>query len=352
MSKYFKTPFATGGTKNTIPETQPVNGAINYTTGYTSVYEGDPATDPNALRVERDKLNELQYQITDTLKLYYETAIPPFITSSMNGGTAFSYAKDALVRSGGVVYSSKVNSNTSTPPGANWTVVDMEVFNNKAPTASPAFTGVPTAPTGSVSAPTNLAQIANYQFTSDFMQWVGLFGNSPRLATNLDSIVGAGFLYFNGSTSNRSGYSSNGFVFTEFLGGANDAIQIEWGTTEVNYRVRAGGTWGTDWRRMWTSRNSVVCVSSGSNALGNYRIFSDGSAIINRTIGHGGSSGTAYAYPISISSFAGATAYITPLATSTPAPGPYGISIGASNFGISGPAASVTVEIYFPFASG
>lgn len=347
MSKYFRLPFATGGTKNTIPETQPVNGAINYTTGYSSVYEGDPATDPNALRVERDKLNELQYQITDTLKSYYETAIPPFITSSMNGGSAFSYSKDALVRSGGVVYSSNINSNTSTPPGANWTVVDMAVFNAKAPTASPTFTGTPKAPTASVAFPTDTLQIANYQFTSDFLQWVGLFGDVPRLATNLDSIIGAGFLYFNSGTSNRSGYSSNGFIFTEFLGGPNDAIQIEWGTTEVNYRVRAGGIWGTDWRRMWSSRNSTVITSEGSNALGYYRVYSNGDVHMTRTISFTAGSGTLYAFPVSVSSVAGHRVSIAQNTSSAPS-GAYGYSISTSGISFAGPTGTITVDIFIP----
>lgn len=351
MSKYFRLPFASGGTKNTIPDTQPVNGAINYTTGYSSVYEGDPATDPNALRVERDKLNELQYQITDTLKLYYETAIPPFITSAMNGGSAFSYSKDALVRLSGVVYSSKVNSNTSTPPGANWTVVDMEVFNNKAPTASPTFTGTPVAPTAAST--TTSTQLATTAFVRNAMALFGLGAASATRATDANAIVNSGMYW---CTDTDANYPSARYYNLLHIPAVNSnemsQIAIDIANGEIWTRSRSISDGFLSWKKIWGSHNSAVITSSGSNALGTYRVYSDGSAEITRNITHGGSSGTAYAYPVSISSFAGAVASVIPTYSGTTAPGPYGISIGASSFGITGPSGPLQVRIFFPFASG
>lgn len=345
MAQYFKTPFANAGTRSSIPDTQPADGAVNWSTGYSAVYQLDPATQPAALRVERDKHNELHYQITDTLKAYYETCIPPFITSSMNGGVPFPYTKDSLVKLGGVVYSSNVNSNTTTPPGASWTVVDMAVFNAKAPTASPAFTGVPTAPTASVAFPSNTLQLANYQFTADFIQWVGLFGDAPRLATDLNGVIGAGFLYFNSSTANRSGYSSNGFVFTEFLGSGNDAVQVEWGTTEVNFRVKGGGAWGTSWRRLWSSRNSHVITTGGQNFYSQWRLYSNGDIVITLQGTAGSSGANTFTLPITLPSTVNTTVMVTPRSNSYPAPGPYGATLSTTQVTVYGPAGGVNVYI-------
>ena len=116
---YFRIPFASSGTTTAIPDTQPGNGAVNWTTGYSNVYQLDPDTDPLALRIERAQFNYVMNQLTATLKQLYENGVPPFIETADNGGSPYSYSKDALVKRAGVVYSSNVNSNTTAPPGAN-----------------------------------------------------------------------------------------------------------------------------------------------------------------------------------------------------------------------------------------
>ena len=124
MARYFRLPFAQNGDKNTLPD-ETANSAVSYSTGYTQDYQRDPRTDPLARRMERDFLNQLQFDITDTLRVYYETGVPPFITSAMNGGSAFSYPIRSRVLQGGRIYENTTADNTATPPGTGWILVDL-----------------------------------------------------------------------------------------------------------------------------------------------------------------------------------------------------------------------------------
>lgn len=343
---YFRVPFAVSGTKTAIPDTQPGNGAINYNTGYSNVYQLDPDTDPLALRLERDKFNELQYQITATLKTLYENGIPPFIETADNNGSPYSYSKDALVKRAGVVYSSNVNSNTTAPPGASWTVVDMAVFNAKAPTASPTFTGVPVAPTA--TAATANTQLATTAFVRNAIALFGLGTANAVRATNLNTILDAGMYYYLGTDSNVP-TGNNGNVLHVPWGDTSAAYQlaVDLSTGQPSCRTKSSNTWSA-WRRICNSVQDQTIVSYGANSLGYWRIFSNGNVIINRTVTQPGTTST-YVYPISIASAAGATISVTPLAGSYPAPGPYGASITTSSYTIYGPTATLAVEIFFPF---
>ncbi|WP_324142001.1 hypothetical protein [Citrobacter portucalensis] len=119
MTSFIKVPFASSGDKAVVPDTDS-GGGVNMTQGYGQAYSMDPATDPSAKRIERDKMNWLFNRITQAINEIQSGGVAPFITSADNGGSAFSYGKGALVSLGGVVYQSLVASNTSTPPGANW----------------------------------------------------------------------------------------------------------------------------------------------------------------------------------------------------------------------------------------
>ena len=136
MARYFRIPFANSGDTEVIPDNVQSDGTISYDQGYGPSYSRNPADDPLALRVERQKFNDLQNEITDTLKLYYETGVPPFITASDNGGDAFPYAIRArvLYDSGGGprIYESRVNSNTELPTNAtNWVIVDTSGYDGR-----------------------------------------------------------------------------------------------------------------------------------------------------------------------------------------------------------------------------
>ncbi|HGX4465268.1 TPA: hypothetical protein ACNEXA_002595 [Escherichia coli] len=126
MTSFIKVPFASSGDKAAVPDTD-AGGGVNMTQGYGQAYSLDPATDPSAKRIERDKMNWLFNRITQAINEIQSGGVAPFITSADNGGSAFSYGKGALVSLSGVVYQSLVASNTSTPPGANWSALPEKI---------------------------------------------------------------------------------------------------------------------------------------------------------------------------------------------------------------------------------
>lgn len=126
MTSFIKVPFASSGDKVAVPDTD-AGGGVNMTQGYGQAYSLDPATDPSAKRIERDKMNWLFNRITQAINEIQSGGVAPFITSADNGGSAFSYGKGALVSLGGVVYQSLVANNTATPPGANWAALPEKI---------------------------------------------------------------------------------------------------------------------------------------------------------------------------------------------------------------------------------
>lgn len=124
---YFITPFGIDGTRATVPDDPQPDNSVNYDEGYTLPYQLDPGSDPDALDIERDKFNQLMYDITSAIQYYQQNTIAPFITSAMNGGSPYSYAKYALVFYGGIAYQSQIAANTDTPPTINWKPVDFRL---------------------------------------------------------------------------------------------------------------------------------------------------------------------------------------------------------------------------------
>jgi hypothetical protein len=122
MLKFFRIPFATSGDKVAVPNDSQPSGSVSYTDGFGPDYELDPGVDPAAKDVPRDETNQLYFDITNAIKEYQEFGVPDFITSALNGGSPFSYAKYARVKwTDGKVYESRVNANATDPTNAtNW----------------------------------------------------------------------------------------------------------------------------------------------------------------------------------------------------------------------------------------
>jgi hypothetical protein len=116
---YFDTVFGVDGTLTTVPDALDPSGYVSFNQGYPIGYEITPG-DPGSLPIERGKMNYLFNQVTSALQQYQQNGIPPFITTTMNGGSPYSYSSNARVLLSGVVYQSLVNSNTDTPPSAKW----------------------------------------------------------------------------------------------------------------------------------------------------------------------------------------------------------------------------------------
>lgn len=122
MLKFFRFPFAIAGDKTAIPDPSQVTGAVSYSTGFGPDYELDPLVDPNGKDVPRDETNQLFFDVTNAVREYQTFGTPDFITTGLNGGTPFAYAKNArVVWTDGEVYESRVNSNTDLPTvTASW----------------------------------------------------------------------------------------------------------------------------------------------------------------------------------------------------------------------------------------
>jgi len=129
-TKFFKVPFAVSGDVSPIPDPAQVDGSMSYTAGYPIDYELDPATDPDAKRIERDKMNALFFDITSNLLQYQTWGNPQFVTTAQNGGTPVSYGKGAFVLydagAGLALYGSLVANNTVLPGSdpTKWLLAD------------------------------------------------------------------------------------------------------------------------------------------------------------------------------------------------------------------------------------
>lgn len=146
MVAYIRVPFATSGDRTAIPVTGSAAGPINYTYGYGVDYSLPRDTDPAALTIERLGFNELMYDITSNIQQYQQHGVPEFITTSDNGGTAFPYTKNAIVRwdNGSSIenYISLVGSNITLPSNTtNWAKLSG---NTALLDAANTFTGVNT----------------------------------------------------------------------------------------------------------------------------------------------------------------------------------------------------------------
>lgn len=133
LPKFIRYPFATTGDKTSVPDDVEPGGNISYAEGYGFDYERNPATDPQAKRIERDKMNQLHHDITSNIQQYQLYATPWFYDASVNGGTPVAYPKGAFVRyKDGIEeknYVSLVDNNTAAPTDSKkWTVIDDTAY--------------------------------------------------------------------------------------------------------------------------------------------------------------------------------------------------------------------------------
>lgn len=118
INGYFDTVFALAGDKVAVPDPVQGGGTVSYDQGYPIGYSTPVGS--GGILVTRTSMNQLFFDITSALQQYQQVGTPPFITTTMNGGTPYSYSKYDRVISGGVAYQSLTNANTDTPPSANW----------------------------------------------------------------------------------------------------------------------------------------------------------------------------------------------------------------------------------------
>ena len=125
MLKFFRIPFAQSGDKTAVPDAVDVNGFVSYTAGYGFDYQRQK-TDPAAKNIERDKMNEVFFDITSAIAELQSQGVPDFITTALNGGSAYSYGQYAVVRYSGDLYVSLVAANTALPSDATkWALLPI-----------------------------------------------------------------------------------------------------------------------------------------------------------------------------------------------------------------------------------
>jgi hypothetical protein len=118
INGYIDTIFAAGGDLVAVPDAIQSSGSVSYDQGFGILYSTAVAS--GGLEFPRAQHNQILNDITAALQQYQQNGTPPFITSTMNGGSAYSYNQVARVLSGGIAYMSLVNSNTDTPPSSKW----------------------------------------------------------------------------------------------------------------------------------------------------------------------------------------------------------------------------------------
>ncbi|HZZ80045.1 MAG TPA: hypothetical protein VFE62_16145 [Gemmataceae bacterium] len=126
INGYFDTLFAASGDKNTVPDGTQPSGTVSYQQGFPVLYSTPVSS--GGYNVPRTAFNQVFYDITAAIQNWQQNTIAPFITTTMNGGTPYSYPQYALVTYGGVAYQSLVNSNTDTPPSSKWIVFNANTI--------------------------------------------------------------------------------------------------------------------------------------------------------------------------------------------------------------------------------
>lgn len=128
--KFFRIAFAATGDVAAVPDGTQGDGSVSYNQGFGPDYQADPGTDPDAKDVPRDQTNQLYNDITKAVQWFQTMGIPQFIAAADNGGSAYSYAKNAVVVwTDDNVYQSIVATNTALPSDTTkWRRIDYAAF--------------------------------------------------------------------------------------------------------------------------------------------------------------------------------------------------------------------------------
>lgn len=125
---YFDTIFAVDGDLTPIPDPTQGSGTVSYQQGFPVGYSTPVGS--GGFNFPRYQFNQLMNDITTAIQNWQKNTIAPFITSTMNGGSPYSYSMYNMVLYGGVGYISNTNGNTDTPPSSKWNTIPTSVINN------------------------------------------------------------------------------------------------------------------------------------------------------------------------------------------------------------------------------
>ncbi len=247
MAKYFRFPWATTGDRADIPDETQNSGAVSYNEGYGASYSRNPATDPSARRIERQMYNQALFDITSTLQEYYQRGTPEFITSANNGGAPFNYPIYSRVLFNNRIYESLINNNNTQPTNTtNWRLVDFAGLDARYITTA-------TAGTSFLRKSSNLSDLTNNALARTNL------GGVPT-----QSEADARYLL---ESSNLSDLTNSASARNNL--GLRSAATRGTGTTTGTVPL-LGPLLGN------ISGNSATVTRNGTNANGNFRIYSDG----------------------------------------------------------------------------
>lgn len=130
INGYFDVVFAKDGDVTPVPDGVQSDGSVSYDQGYGADYSLDPTSNPDALLIERAKFNQLLFDMTTAIQNWQQNSFAPFITSTMNGGSPYSYPAYIMVLydpgSGLQLYQSLIPNNTDLPTVASsWAAIPL-----------------------------------------------------------------------------------------------------------------------------------------------------------------------------------------------------------------------------------
>lgn len=229
MAHWFKTIWAESGTKTPISEVIDPSGYVSYEQGYGADYQRVLGADPLAKPIERDKLNQVLFDITGALNQYQTSGFPEFITAAVNGGAPYPYAIGATVRfTDNKNYTNTVAGNTNDPSVSGW------VLHNNPASAIVAST----AKTTPVDA--DLIGIADSAASNVLkkLSWLNIKATLKAYFDSLYAPVGSGMVSGVRQTVQSGSVDANGYA--NFLAtSANLTMPIS--ATTVNLVIHASG---------------------------------------------------------------------------------------------------------------
>lgn len=246
MSRYFDKPFAMAGDKAAVPNNTQIDGSVSYETGYGFDYERDPdpLIDPLTKDIERDKMNQILFDITSTLKQLQESGGAPEWYPSLASSIGYPRGANAFYVS--KVWESTVPANASTP-GSSPTWVEVTpldptlqamVGQNPITNQMIYFTALNTAAkTALTSFGRSLIGAADLAGGRTVLGIVGATEGAPglvRLATLAETIGGTPGLAVQPNRlkegATRFGTPASGGAYLPFW---LDGMQERWGTVSV-----------------------------------------------------------------------------------------------------------------------
>lgn len=251
---YFDVTFAEAGDVTPVPDGVQSSGSISYAQGWGPFYSQDPTVDPGtALFIDRAQTNQLFFDVTSAIQYIQQNGCAPFITTSMNGGSPYSYRKGAIASYDGGAgvqnWVSAVAANTSIPGAdANWLALPADV--------GVLFTGGTSS--GSANAQTVTTTQGGYDesVAGNIVTWKAGFSNSGPTTLNVDG---------SGVTSVKK-ISGLGLIalsaFDIVVGGEYMAITD--GTTIQLLNPTNGGA-----RQKLTANTTFYVATTGNDTTGN-----------------------------------------------------------------------------------